>query len=496
MKQAYKTVFCIAFSLIFAFMAFGYAELTDYMNISGTASAEPPKAVYITNIELIEEQNNGKSIDFDDFFPTNVESTVSSTSNNGKIIYKITVFNNTPYKYAYAGIVWDASADGYNGNSAISTTSGSSKLYIKTSEDKDGNIPFDTNDSIESGQTRVFYATYTIGGNLKNTQLHTFVNYKFGVHRDSAGDMAAEQILIKFDEILNTEDSYNRLITDIDDKYRGQDWQATYIGNVSGAGNEGNSNDVKTIEDLFGEELKLNIAGEDTTITLMVKRENIDGNENTGDNYTATYTTTGWRPQTYTSTKKGCEMTLYMTADKLDNTNREAVVYIAIFTCLRDANDKPTGWYLMGEVYEGLAPIYSYGGDPDGTGSFHTDSWDTIEKTYKVTENFSYTIPKSNNNTGRTTVVNVINATNIAANTEFLSLLRTARAILNGEYGSFAGSGIVAIQEALEKAAPYYTDNNGSLGVKTGTTLADLIPILKELESVIVPFKDDINAAN
>jgi hypothetical protein len=327
--------------------------------------------------------------------------------------------------------------------------------------------------------------------------------------------MAVEKTLAAFANALNTPEKYSDLITNIDNKYAGQDWQANYIGNVNGSSSE----DTETIKRLLGEGLTLTIDGVTKNVTVMVKRTNVDNDDRTGDAYKAVQTEwvtnnngTWWNKNDdyqeevikATTTAQGCEMTIYMTSNDLDrkveageyNNKDYAEVYVAVFTCTNNGVINADGsttitsdWYQIGEIYYGYAPIVSYDGTGGGTGSFITDDWTTIKKTYKVTENYSYTINDGNGRgNGTEDIREVISAKDAGATNELNNLKnKAARAIayIDANQSYFNHSAYIPyvekLREVFAKANNVVVDNN--------TTRADLISILKELENAVYPFE-------
>ncbi|MBQ3488965.1 MAG: hypothetical protein IJA86_00045, partial [Clostridia bacterium] len=384
MKKRVIAVISFILSFAFCFICIGYAQLVDTLTITGTAEAKPPEGIFITSVEYVGKGVGVESETHNHIFPTTVQNTVllnGNAWNDRPLTYRITVFNNTRYKYSYKGIECNI-LDGYDND--LYTTGdywNGFTVYTKNNAN-DSTATFKEGATVNPGESITFYATYQFGGGVPYGMNFSFLlNYKFGIHVDSLGDLALERVLIRFGEILNTDSTYQDLITHIDDKYQGQDWQANYIGNVWGAHND----DTETVQRLFGEQLSFTMDGVTKNITLLIKRDNFDNNKNTGDSYSATYRETSWPYNTYTTTNKGCEMVLYMTANDLDKIIEEgeysadrnqADVYIAIFTCQADANGNPVGdWYQIGDVYKGYAPIVSYDGSTNGTGSFITDDW-------------------------------------------------------------------------------------------------------------------------
>ncbi len=482
MKKRVITAVSFLLSFAFCFICIGYAQLVDTLTITGRLEAKPPETIFISAMEV---SSLGKDISAESssfIFPTTVENTVSTSNTNWNanrtVTYAITVQNNTRYRQVYKGI------DGTMNNFTVVTKAGVN----------DRTQTFVPNEStVEPGETLTFYATYTYNSrNLSNVTSE--LNYQFGIHVSSLGDLAMERVLIRFGEILNTDSTYQDLITHIDDKYKGQDWQANYIGNVWGAHND----DTETVKRLFGEQLSFTMDGVTKNITLLIKRDNFDNNENTGDSYSATYRETSWPYDTYTTTNKGCEMVLYMTANDLDKIIEEgeysadrnqADVYIAIFTCQADANGNPVGnWYQIGDVYKGYAPIVSYDGSTDGTGSFVTDDWTSLQATYQVTEHYSYTISRGDGRSDNVQDIReILPQTDVLALNEYERLMEVAKKEIdyikaNSDYFNedvFAEP-IAELEAMYEKASAMNFNEN--------TPRAHFIKILKELEYATYPF--------
>lgn len=486
-----KRLFCIAFSFMFSFMVIGYAALTDTLMVSGTTNLTEPNALYIVKIEAVGSNGNATAGDYTEVFPTNVSSTISVGKYNrntpNTITYKITVKNNTRYKYSYVGIEYEKNA---NNNSYLDTKN---YLTIETNDTQNGSGgTFNTSDYVEPGETKVFYAKYTMGSSLysnSNTSkksFTTFVNYKFRIHVDALGDIAAERIIKKFGEILNTQSTYQDLITHIDDKYVNQGWQSNYIGNVVGS----SSADTATIERLFGDELVLTVDGQEVRVTVMIKRTDVDDNANTGDKYTAVNGNNS-------HTEEGCEMTLYITTNDLDKVidageysgNRNmADVYIAVFTCDKKADGTYTDWYHIGGIYEGIAPIVAYDGSTDSTGSFITDDWKPLKTTYQVTGNYSYTINEGNGrDDGREDIRDIMAAKDTAAVTEFnrlFALAKEASAYIDANFDYFNQD---VFQEHIVKLRNYIKEAE-AMTVNNNTRRVEIIQIMQKLENATYPF--------
>ena len=467
MKRWFKALLGVTLSLMFCCTCIGYAALTDTLTIIGNAQASPPEGFYIIGVEQVPNASL-TSTGLDYTLPTNVTSTIRG-SRNTSVTYAITVYNNTDYKYAYWGLDYTSSSS-YNGNSYIGNG-----ITITTKDNaSDTRATFNTSDTVEPRQTRTFYATYTISRtSAANRNLTTFVNYKFGVHIDSAGDMAIDRVLKRFSEILNdTSDGggYETLTDKIDDKYDGVNlWKSNYIGNVV----DSSSYDSTVVNNLFGDNLSINLNGVETNVTLLRKREDVDGNANTGDSYTATY-------RGNSVSAEGCEMTLYMTTDRLQSGS--PTIYAAVFTCNKNADGTYGEWYMIGDMYEGTATIVGYEGG-QSTGSFDTGTWRSRSKSYTVTNNYRYSIGQN------LTIQNVSQAKDENASKELQTYLVNAKRILDGEFGALAGSAVVDLQAVYDAASLFYTvDANGNLTVNASATRSQVIPHIKKVQNALTPF--------
>ena len=473
MKNLGKILISVTLSLMFCFTCFGYAALSTSMTVSGDAKAAPPNEVFITEIEMVSSNMTTQSAE--KVHPTNVICNINGARRD-TVTYKITVYNGTPYKYAYAGLQYSTGLDGYNGNDYI----GNYLTIVTKDKQTDSSGTFNTSDSIESGETKSFYATYTISRtNIANRDLSTLVNYKFALHIDSMGAVAINSCLEKFAAILNdtsTGGGYETLTDKIDDKYDGQnDWKANYIGNVV----DSTGTDSQTIRDLFEGDLTLIIDGVETNVTVLIKREDVDGNLNTGDSYTATY-------RGYSTSASGCEMTLYLTTHNLQYGT--PTVYAAVFTCDKDADGNLGTWYMVGDVYEGTTNIVGYEGE-ESTGSFDTGTWRSKSKSYNVNDEYTYSLSQGN------TIQTVTQATDTRANSTIATQLRYARQIINGDFGEYAGNAMVELKEAYENASKYYTvSSTGNITVNAGVHRSELIPHIKALDNTLLPFENIINS--
>lgn len=499
-----KRLLCIVFSFSFLFLCVGYAQIMDTLTITGSANAKYEyEGVYITDVSLVEDSASSLSAGkVSCVLPSSLRNGVTLTGNNqnASVQYKISVYNSSSrYTYTFKEITCIPELEGYN-NGLFSTNASDSTFTVEITT-ADGE-PFAIGSSIAPGEERSFYATYRFGSKVtKNTELSFLLDYKFSIHVASMGEMAVEKTLDSFLDILNTDQTYSTLVDKIDDKYKGgAAWTANYIGNVSntsgnisGQGKE----DAKTVEALFEDGLTLTIDNVTKNVTVIIKRENLDNNLRTGDAYKASY----W----FTSTSaQGCEMAIYMTPNNLDKIPDEgeyngsegtgwAEVYIAVSTCTNDGSfNNNTGetrltsdWYQIGDIYAGIADIVTYDGGT-GTGSFVTDHWKSTEKTYKVTENYSYTI-----NSGRSLQA-IIQDVDGAAYDEFVRLRNLANEAIAYIDVNISYFNAPEFEQPIKDLRAAAAEANSMTVNRDSTYRSSLIPILKLLENTVYPFQDYI----
>ena len=477
MLKQMKIFVSIALSCIFIFTAIGYAALTDSLAMKGTVSVEIPEGLFITEIRT-KGTPSGLDIYTVDFieYSTTVDTLLSKSndSNAGSVTYIITVYNNTRYEYAYRGLYYQSNLSGYH-NNLVSTKNDNSKIGVVTA--------FPNGKIVQPGEYLEFEVTYTLGSSRTTfparNSFKNLLNFQFGINVESQ-EAAIDAVLAKFLNILNTKTTYDELVDKIDDKFDGnQEWTSNYIGNVSDAVDA----DSMTVETLFAGQLNMVINGNTTPATVLIKHENLDNNPLTGDSYSVKYNN-----QSTPTTYEGCEMTLYLTTDPLTRANGQAPVYVAVFTCDRDENGNIiSDWYIVGDTYLGKAPIVGYRGENGGTGSFVTDNWVADRATYTPVTGYSYTINQG------TTIKDITRAVDRNAINAFQSLLNEAKRIIDDL--TYAGTGITIVEEAYEAASRYYTiDANGNAIADQGTTRAQLIPTMVNLDHAITEAKKAIDA--
>lgn len=307
--------------------------------------------VYITKV--LSTDGDYSSVSIKKVGTLNIGGEVTLNSQKGSsVTYAVTFYNSTDVSYYYNEtqvVSWDNDKIGY-------TVSGiSQKDEIPAKTYRTINVTF-------------AYATNDVSEAVLSSNLH----FNFVVDKESIGGIVAQTAVDRFRDILNNKvapDSYDTLENAMSDRSGWNKASAvTYIGNVSGS----NSTDSKVIETLFGEEfmsMDLDGDGKAEPITIMIKRENLDGNNSTG----ADYTYTSWGREYVVS---GVEMTIYITSQNLDNVSsgQSVTVYAASFTKLPNSQE----WVQLVPLTKGEADANNY----DGYGSansFNTDTWISVD---------------------------------------------------------------------------------------------------------------------
>ncbi len=471
MKIHIKILIGLLLSFSVVFSGIGYAALTDELGITGSVDIDIPSGLFITNIELYSQSNIENQSADKLGYSTTVNCSLNKTSGNsvtGSVTYRVTVYNNTERVYAYRDIYYQDSYDsGYNGNDYISRSNGNNYIGVVVS--------FDGGDStVAPGEELTFTVTYTVGSSLSSdTEWNTLINFQFGINVDMPED-ALDAISSKFEDILNSSSTYQDIIDKIDDKYDGTAWKATYFGNVSGS----NSDDSVAVETLFAGQLQMMINGVEQPVTVMIKRENIDNNVNTGDDYTATYgnqSTSGY----------GCEYTLYMTIEDLSNpngySNMYKTVFATVFTCDRNTDGSLGDWYIIGETYEGTAQVVAYEGGYAPGGSFDTGSWRSVAQTLSPAESYSYSVSANQ------AISTIITATDDKAKAALQTLLDEAHIIITEN--KYAGEGMVQLESTYMQMSDIYTVNSSGSPVVNNVARSLLIPYIQKMENGLKMFE-------
>lgn len=336
MQKKLKVCLAILFSFVFCFVSLGYAAVTGSLTVTGRMTHTAQTRVFICDVE----PTDTAAVTVKDYFGTALTSTVdlSKTGNNTATL-NITLYNNSTFVYVFDRVDYLLGEGTYDNQNITLALNGLQK-----------------GQELAGGQYLEFSATFSYlnGQPVANTVLNSIINFNFIPASEYVPEIAVSDALGQFEVILNTEEDFNALITQMENNNdRAND---TYIGNVVGA----STADTRLLEQLFTEEgknyLVLDINGKKTSVTAMIKRENLDGNTATGES------------------SSGNEMTIYLTADNISSAGwrGSVTVYAIVFTKPADS-DK---WVQIGNMYEGTATVNNYNGSLFGTrNSFNTDTW-------------------------------------------------------------------------------------------------------------------------
>ena len=342
MKRTAKFFMATALTLSTTGMCMGYAALSDTLSVAGTMDVQLPSGVYIFEAEPADERSAVKA-----YTGTVLSSTVDlgtelNAEGNSTASINVTLYNNSPYVYVFNDVKYTLGEETYDNENIEYGLTG-----LKKGDEigEKGFIEF----------TLMFH--YADPDTITDTVLNSILNFEFVAHADYVPEIAVDGALGQFKQILNRQEDFDKLITQMDD-YSGNRYDDSYVGNVVGA----NSEDTKLMKELFTENgknyLTLNLSGIETNVTALIKRENLDGDTTTGVD--------------------GNEMTIYMTADDISWSVRSVTVYACVFTKVGDGE-----WEQIGEMYEGTATTNAYYGI-FGRDSFNTETWESAVEYYDV----------------------------------------------------------------------------------------------------------------
>ena len=177
----------------------------------------------------------------------------------------------------------------------------------------------------------------------------------------------------------------------------------------------------------------------------------------------------------------------------MNKANSNAPVYVTVFTCDRNAQgDIISDWYRVGETMLGTAPIVGYNGEEGKTGSFVTDNWEASSQTYRLTDQYSYSLNAGMTLKGLNGTTGIMTFVDQGAINEFQRLIIDAKAMI--EDNRYAGMGILDVENAYERAAKYYTlDAEGNPVANAGVERVKLCPIIAELDRALTVAQDAID---
>ena len=339
MKTSLKVLYSGLFFLSTLCLCIGYAAESQNLKFAGTVEANLPTGVFITSASINStDTTSGSLVAINSYTKSMLNSTITLTSSTSSTAsYNVTVYNIENETYAFSAVKY---GEEFYDNLDISFT-------LKGLERAD---------EIESKSYLSFQVVFSFKDKVvSNTKLNSVLNFEFVPATELPKDeseIAVKGVLGRFKEILETS-AEQKILTDQMDNYGDNDrYNSSYIGNVVGSSEA----DQKVLSELFIGDLYLNINGVDTTVTVMVKRENLDNDATTGD-------------------ENGNEMTIYMTTDDLQRDSfwsaGTAPVYAGVYTKKAGSDT----WMQLGPLFEGTATIKGYSGSVFGEGSFDTDTW-------------------------------------------------------------------------------------------------------------------------
>ena len=448
MKKAHRILLAAAILVMTYVLTVGYAALSDTLSITGSATAEgkPFKGVYIKSVELASSSYASSTLN-DFVLPTNHKSAADASRSGGYVVYRITVHNNTDVTYWYVGQQY---TDDYEQNALLGTANG---ITVTTRDQSgDSNGTFNTDDWVPPQTERVFYAVYTYGSSAQNA-CSTLVNFRFDIRMDAVHD--------EFLAVLNNvkaPDSYEQLASVFNAQYA-QNGSVTIT----------TESHPEVFAALF-EDLMVNIDGVERQASVVIRRENMD-KKDTGDDYTGSGS----------STTKGCEYTLYITVEPLTPGTRPTVYAIAYS---EGASGMGSGWYQVGELYEGTAPIKS-----DGTIDYA--NWTATHKEYEIADGITYLVgaPNGDQYDIMKTMEQLISAEDqdIFNQIDNTNIFKKVYDILQKHSGS-TDPAVEGLRKAFTDASIFYRNlNNGQeFKVVRGTyTRAEIIYALKNIQSAL-----------
>lgn len=450
--------------ILLSFMSFGimagYAAVSDTLNISGTASfkAQPYEGVYISDVSLV-STNGLTSVNYDYYKPTNMASVVRVASSGATITYKVTVHNNTDVTYWYIGPDW---IDEFESNALIGFSGG---ITITTKDNlNDSGQTFDNDDWIPPDTKRDFYVTYSFGvGALAQGYVSSLINFKFGIRMDAVHD--------QFLTVLNDTSpngGYEYLTQKFNEKFA--ETGEKVLANIG--------EEKEIFDTLFGPNLTINIDGDEVPVTVMIRRENVDGRD-TGDDYSGT----SFAPT-------GCEYTIYITVDPLDSPTGEAMVY-AVSYSNGGVGYSDNTWYQLGQLYKGTADIIDYDTSTGGMqGAFDIYSWIASPERYEVANGITYLVGQEQGDQyDKLKTLEEIMSTNdqdIFNDIDNNRILKNVYDIINNPANA-SKPGLLGLREAFYDAAPFYNimNNGQEIKVARNCTRAEIIPYILNIQTAL-----------
>ena len=445
-KRFHAGILVLSILIMTVFMSLGYAALTDDLSILGNAHAKPKphKGVIITNVELM-RSSGITSRENEYILPTNHETSVNVDRSNGFITYKITVFNNTDVTYWYIG---PRCTTDYGKNALIGKNNG---ISIVTKDHADDNYQsFNNEDWIPPQTERDFYVTYTYGSNASGV-VDLLVNFHFDIRMDAVHD--------EFLAVLNDSapgGGYETLKATFESAYKS-----------TGAVSISTESHPELFASLF-DDLMINMDGVEKEAHIVIRRENLDKDATTGDQYN-------------NNGPKGCEYTLYITVEPLTPGTRPTVYAIAYS---EGADNMGELWYQVGELYEGTANVNS-------NGQIDYSSWIATHKNYEMADGINYLVgaPNGAQYDIMKTMEQLISAEdqdifNMIDNT---NIFKKVYDIIQKHQGS-TDPAVLGLRNAFYEASKFYVNHNNGQEfkvVRNKYTRAEIIYAIKNIQKAL-----------
>lgn len=402
------------------------------------------KGIYIKSVSVV--SSSSASVGENAFTtPTLHTSTVTPGKSGGSVTYKITVHNNTDITYWYSGVtpILD-----HHDSSLVGTNNG---ITLTTKDHQnDSTATFNRDDWVPPQTERDFYVTYTYGANAQGTR-STKVNFKFDIRLDGVHD--------EFLALLNYSkpgEGYYVMIDELNQLYAED-------GTLSIT--------TESHPELFAQffsDLMVNIDGEEKQASVVIRRENLDKDSSTGDNYSG-------------NSPNGCEYTLYITVDSKIPGQRTTVYAIAYS---KGASGMGSQWYQVGELYEGTAPVKA-------DGSIDYNNWIATSKTYEIADGIYYKVgaPNGDQYDIMKTMEQLISAVDqdIFNDIDNTKIFKKVYDILR-KHPNSTDPAVLGLRQAFEDAAIFYRNlNNGQefKVVRDKYTRAEIIYALKNIQKAL-----------
>ncbi len=405
---------------------------------------KPFKGVYIKNVEVV--GSSGVTVISNGFEkPTFHITSTDPARSGGYVTYKITFHNTADVTQWFIGVNSDSD---YGENTLVGLSSG---ITLKCSDhESDSASTFDSEDWIPSQTERDVYVTYTYGASAQG-ECETNLDFHFGVRMDAVHD--------EFLAVLNNVKIDNAYQTMVD------------AFNTQYAKNGKTTITTESHPEIFAmlfDDLMVDIDGIEKRASVVIRRENLDKDTTSGDDYSG-------------SGPVGCEYTLYITVESLTPGTSPTVYAIAYsFGASGMGND----WYQVGELYEGTAPIKA-----DGTIDYA--NWKANYKTYQLADGIEYIVGAANGDQYdiMNTMEQLISAVDqdIFNQIDNTNIFKKVYDIIK-KHPNSDDPAVVGLSHAFEDAAKFYRNfNNGQefKVVRDKYTRAEIIYALQNIQKAL-----------